>query len=72
METPHIPLGERYKTLGYSMVTILWWVGIWGLSESILTLLFKESVFFKLGVYVLMIATVFLVTLFDPTLVQNL
>ena len=72
METPHIPLGERYKSLGYSMLTILWWVGVWGLSESIMTLLFKESVFFKLGVYILMIAAVFLTILFEPTLVKVL
>lgn len=72
METPHIPLGERYKSLGYSMLTILWWVGIWGLSESIMTLLFKESVFFKLGLYLLMIAAVFLAVLFDPRIVSSL
>jgi hypothetical protein len=72
METPHIPLGERYKSLGYSMLTIIWWVGVWGLSESIMTLLFKESIVFKLGLYLLMIAAVFLVILFDPTMIKNL
>lgn len=72
METPHIPLGERYKSLGYSMLTILWWVGVWGLAETIMTLMFKEAIFFKLGVYILMIAAVFLTVLFDPTLVKAL
>lgn len=72
METPHLPLGERYKSLGYSMLTILWWVGIWGLSESLMTLLFKESIFFKLGLYLLMIAAVFLAVLFDPRVVESL
>lgn len=72
MDTPHIPIGERYKSLGYSMLTILWWVGIWGLSESLMTILFKESVFFKLGLYLLMIASVFLAVLFDPRIVSNL
>ncbi len=72
MESPHIPLGERYKSLGYSMLTILWWVGVWGLSESLMTIMFKESVFLKLGLYLLMIAAVFLAILFDPQIVKNL
>jgi hypothetical protein len=72
METPNIPIGERYTALGYSMLNILWWVGVWGLSESIMTILFKESVFFKLGFYLLMIASVFLAILFDPKIIKNL
>lgn len=72
METPHIPVGERYVSLGYSMLTILWWVGVWGLSESIMTLMFKESIVLKLGLYLLMIAAVFLAILFDPKIVKNL
>jgi hypothetical protein len=72
METPQIPLGERYKALGYSMLTIVWWVGVWGLSESIMTLMFKQSILLKLGFYLFMIATVFLIILFDPTLIKNL
>ncbi len=72
METPHLPLGDRYKALGYSMLTILWWVGVWGLSESLMTLMFKQSIILKLGFYLFMIATVFLVILFDPTIIKNL
>lgn len=72
METPHIPLGERYVSLGFSMLTILWWVGVWGLSETLLTLMFKESIFFKLGVYLLMIAAVFIAILFEPRIIKNL
>lgn len=72
METPHIPIGERYVSLGYSMLTILWWVGVWGLSESVMTLMFKESIVLKLGLYLLMIAAVFLAILFDPHIVKNL
>jgi hypothetical protein len=72
METPHLPLGERYKALGYSMLTIVWWVGVWGLSESIMTLMFKQSIVLKLGFYLFMIATVFLIILFDPTIIKNL
>lgn len=63
---------SQYKPLGYSMLTILWWVGVWGLSESLMTLMFKESVFFKLGLYLLMVAAVFLAILFDPDIVKNL
>jgi hypothetical protein len=72
METPHLPLGDRYKALGYSMLTIVWWVGVWGLAESIMTLMFKQSIVLKLGFYLFMIATVFLVILFDPTIIKNL
>jgi hypothetical protein len=72
METPNIPIGERYKSLAYSMLNILWWVGVWGLSESLMTLMFKESILLKLGLYLLMIASVFLAILFDPRIIESL
>lgn len=67
-----IPVGGHYNPLGYSLVTILWWVGIWGLSETILTLFFKESLIFKLGFYLLLISIVFLLLLVDPQTVNHL
>lgn len=71
METPSIPIGSRYESLGYSMLTIIWWVGIWGLNETIMTLLFKGSLLLRLGIYLLMIASVFVAILFDPRIIQK-
>jgi hypothetical protein len=65
METPHIPLA-------LSLLTVVWWVGVWGLSETVMTLMFKESILMKLGTYLLMIASVFLVILFNPQLAKQL
>lgn len=72
MDSPHLPLGERYQALGLSIVTVIWWVGIWGLNETIMTFLFKESLILRLGIYLLMIASVFLAILFEPRIIKNL
>lgn len=71
MDTPSLPIGKRYEALGYSMLTIVWWVGVWGLNETIMTLLFKGSLLLRLGVYLLMIASVFVAILFDPRIIQK-
>lgn len=71
MDTPSVPLGTRYESLGYSMLTIVWWVGVWGLNETIMTLLFKGSLVLRLGIYLLMIATVFVAVLYDPRIIQK-
>jgi hypothetical protein len=72
MDTPSLPIGQRYEALGYSILTIVWWVGVWGLNETIMTLLFKGSLLLRLGVYCLMIASVFVAILFDPRIIQKM
>lgn len=58
--------------IGLSLLSVVWWVGVWGLSESLLHILFKESVFMRLGVYVLLLASVLLVVLLNPALADSL
>ena len=72
METPNIPLSKRYTSLGYSLITVLWWIGIWGLTETIVGFLVKESLILRLGIFLSMIALVFFLILIRPELVEYL
>ena len=72
METPHIPLSQRYKSLGYSLITVLWWIGIWGLAETVVGFLVKESLLMRLGIFLSMIALVFFLVLIHPEFVEYL
>ena len=70
MPSPHVPLGERYQAIGYSVVTILWWVGIWGLADTVIHMVFKGAKIMELGVYVIMISIVLLLVFIEPSLVK--
>ena len=72
MDTPHIPLSQRYKSLGYSLITVVWWVGIWGLAETIIGFLVKESLMLRLGIFLSLIAFVFLMVLIKPEFIEYL
>lgn len=63
-----VPLSH---TLAYSLVTILWWVGIWGLSESILTLL-KSSLSLRFGIYITMIIIALVLMSIHPKIIEHL
>jgi low temperature requirement protein LtrA len=72
MDTPSIPLSQRYKSLGYSLITVIWWVGIWGLAETVIGFLVKESLILRLGIFITMIAFVLLLVLLKPEFVEYL
>jgi low temperature requirement protein LtrA len=72
METPNIPLSKRYTSLAYSLITVLWWIGIWGLTETVVGFLVKESLLLRLGIFLSMIALVFFLILIRPELVEYL
>jgi hypothetical protein len=69
METPHVHL---LQPLRYPIITVIWWVGIWGLSETLLTLFFKEKIIFKLSFYISLIILVILLIAMDPTIADRL
>lgn len=71
IETPKSPDVMIRKRLTHSVVTILWWVGIWGLSETLLTMLVKNSITYRFLVYTGMIAIVFVLLLTTPEIVEN-
>ena len=72
METQHTPLSNRYKSLGYSLITVLWWIGVWGLAETVVGFLVKESLLLRLGIFLSMIALVFFLVLIHPEFVEYL
>jgi low temperature requirement protein LtrA len=63
---------HRYKALGYSLITVVWWVGVWGLAETIIGYLVKESLLLRLGIFLTMIAFVFLMVLVKPEFIEYL
>ncbi len=71
ISTPRAPDILIRKKLSHSLITILWWVGIWGLSETLLTVLVKNSIAYRFGVYLGMIAFVFLMIFMSPEIVEN-
>lgn len=71
ISTPRAPDQLVRKKLTNSLITILWWVGIWGLSETLLTVLVKNSIFYRFAIYLGMIGFVFLMILLSPEIVEN-
>jgi hypothetical protein len=72
IDTPSLPVGIKNNIIFYSMFTVLWWVAIWGLSETVMTILVKNSIIYRLGIYISMLAFAFLMLLFQPQLVGYL
>ena len=71
ISTPRAPDLLVRKKLTNSLITILWWVGIWGLSETLLTVLVKNSIVYRFAIYTGMIVFVFLMILLSPEIVEN-
>lgn len=72
MNVPNIPLGERYRSLGISLITIIWWVAIWGLSDTIIHTFFKGQRLAELILYFVMIAFVLTMIFLFPEISKSL
>lgn len=72
IDTPSIPVQTKKNVIFYSLFTVLWWVAIWGLSETIMTILVKNSIIYRLGIYSSLLAFVFLMLLYQPQLIEYL
>lgn len=72
IDTPSIPVKTKENVIFYSLFTVLWWVAIWGLSETIMTILVKNSIIYRLGIYLSILAFVFAMLLFQPQLIEYL
>ncbi len=72
IDTPSIPVQTKQNVLFYSLFTVLWWVAIWGLSETVMTILVKNSIIYRLGIYLSILAFVFLMLLYQPQLIEYL
>jgi hypothetical protein len=72
IDTPSLPVKTKQNVIFYSLFTVLWWVAIWGLSETIMTILVKNSIIYRLGIYLSILAFVFLMLLYQPQLIEYL
>ena len=71
MESPPLPLGHRAKALGYSVMLIMWWIGIWGIADTVIHMVFKGETMKELGVYIAMISVVLLLVFVNPELTTH-
>jgi len=72
IDTPTSPVQTKQNVIFYSLFTVLWWVAIWGLSETIMTILVKNSILYRLGIYLSILAFVFVMLLYQPQLIEYL
>jgi len=72
IDTPSIPVQTKQNVIFYSLFSVLWWVAIWGLSETIMTILVKNSIIYRLGIYLSILAFVFVMLLYKPQLIEYL
>lgn len=72
METPSLPLfGHRAQALGYSLLLIVWWIGVWGIADTVIHLVFKGHTLKELGVYLAMVTFVLALLFVKPDLVAH-
>ena len=72
LDTPSLPAISKNNVLFYSVFTILWWVSIWGLSETLMVYMVKNSLIQRAAIYVGLILLVFVMMLVDPKLIEYL
>ena len=72
VDTPSLPVISKDNILFYSVFTIIWWVSIWGLSETLMTYLVKNSLAHRAAIYGALILLVFGMMLVDPKLIEYL
>lgn len=71
MEAPTLPFVGRFKAIGYSLLLILWWIGVWGLADTIIHLVFKGETMKELGVYIVFITVVLFIVFLHPDLLEK-
>ena len=71
MEAPTLPFTKRYKTVFYSVILITWWIGVWGLADTVIHMVFKGETMKELGVYIFMITFVLFLIYVNPELIEH-
>ena len=72
VDTPSLPAILKRNVVFYSVFTIIWWVSIWGLSETLMTYMVKNSLVQRAAIYVGLLLLVFVTMLVDPNLIEYL
>lgn len=72
MEAPSLPFSGRFKAVCYSVLLILWWVGVWGIADTVIHLVFKGNTLKELGVYIGFVAIVLTIVFLHPEFVHRM
>jgi hypothetical protein len=72
IDTPSLPAISKKNVLFYSFFSIVWWVSIWGLSETLMVYLVKNSLIYRAAIYAGLLLLVFIMILVDPQLIEYL
>lgn len=63
---------KRYKAVIYSVILILWWIGVWGIADTVIHLVFKGETLKELGVYLLLVSFVLFVIFVHPEFIERM
>ena len=72
MESPRLPFADRYKPLIYSVLLIFWWIGVWGIADTVIHLVFKGQTMKELGVYIGFVTLVLFVIFVHPEFLDRM
>jgi hypothetical protein len=72
MDSPSIPFRKRTKAVLYSVLLIFWWIGIWGMADTLIHLVFKGHTMMELGVYFFLIASVLTAIFMNPEIIDHM
>lgn len=72
MESPSLPFDKRYKAVAYSIILIIWWVGVWGIADTVIHLVFKGHTMKELGVYIFFVVTVLVIIFLNPEILDRM
>jgi predicted membrane channel-forming protein YqfA (hemolysin III family) len=68
MDKPTLPFSKRTKAVFYSLILILWWIGI---ADTVIHLVFKGETMKELGVYIFLVASVLAIVFVNPELIDH-
>ena len=72
MESPSLPFINRYKAVFYSVILILWWIGVWGIADTLIHMVFKGETMKELGVYIFFVTIVLVIIFVHPELLERM
>ena len=72
MESPSLPFSNRYKPLLYSVLLIFWWIGVWGITDTVIHMVFKGHTMKELGVYIGLVSLVLFVIFVNPEFLDRM
>jgi hypothetical protein len=72
MESPSLPFIGRFKAVFYSLILIAWWIGVWGIADTVIHLVFKGETMKELGVYIFLVVSVLVLLFVNPELVERM